>query len=87
MKTGTTNSDAVGTLIHYFVTPVANLKANDADMKVIYGFPLNVWPATLAGTEAVTNDGTYALSTGLKIFISATATDNPLADYYGFYIM
>jgi hypothetical protein len=56
-------------------------------MKVTYGFPLNVWPAALSGSELVTNDGTYAVSTGLKIFISATAANNPIAAYYGFYVM
>lgn len=88
MITAASGSDAIGTLIHYFVTPqAANLKANDADMKVVYGFPLNVWPVTLAGDELVTNDGTYAVSTGMKIYISATAADAPLAAYYGFYVM
>jgi hypothetical protein len=59
MITSSTSSDAIGTLIHYFVTPqAANLKSADADMKVTYGFPLNVWPATMAGDELVTNDGT-----------------------------
>lgn len=70
MITAASGSDAIGTLIHYFVTPqAANKKAADADMKVVYGFPLNVWASSLAGTEEATNDGTYAVSTGMKIYI------------------
>jgi hypothetical protein len=44
--------------------------------------------ATGDGTETnAKNDGSIALSTGMKIFISATEADKPVADYYAFYTM
>lgn len=88
MTTAATSSDAIGTLIHYMVTPASAAALTDTNAKVTYGFPLTVWMATAAGDETnAKNDGSIALSTGMKIFISATEANKPVAEYYGFYTM
>jgi len=53
-------------------------------MKVSYGFPMNAYQLTAETGKSTGNDGSIALSTGIKLFIAAGAT--PVADYYGFYL-
>lgn len=88
MTTAATSSDAIGTLIHYMVTPATANALSDSDAKVVYGFPLTVWMNSADESETnAKNDGSIALSTGMKIFISATEANKPVAEYYGFYTM
>lgn len=56
-------------------------------MLVNYGFPLNTFQKCHAnGANKVgRNDGALALSVGLKLFIAATK--EPLAKYYGFFVL
>lgn len=53
-------------------------------MNVSYGFPLNTYSGTSQLLHYSSNDGTNALSTGLKLYIAADA--EPVAEYYGFYV-
>ena len=62
----------------------ANTKT-DANMNLIYGFPLNTYAATANVDHKSENDGAVALATGLKIYIAGAAV--PVADYYGFYVL
>jgi len=83
MTSNIASSPSIQALMHFYVI-TASAK-NDAAMKVLYGFPLNVYSATAATGKKSQNNGALALSTGLKVYIGAG--DAPLADYYGFYTL
>lgn len=69
--------------MHFYV--IVKDEVTDANMKVVYGFPMNVYSATASVDKLSSNDGAVALSTGLKIYIAPN--DKPLDDYYGFYAL
>jgi hypothetical protein len=83
MTTNIASSPGLQALLHFYVT--VKTAKTDAEMKVIYGFPINTYSATAGANKFSRNDGALALSTGLKIYIAAG--DQPLADYYGFYAL
>jgi len=78
------SSDSVQALLHFYVHPTT--EKPDADMNVSYGFPLNTWQALNAANTLASNDGLFALSTGIKLYIATTDAKKPIADYYGFYV-
>jgi len=75
------SSRHISTLIHTYVAVKAAV--TDANMKVIYGFPLGTFTPQNQANKNSANRGELALGTGLKIYISPTNT--PIEDYYGFY--
>jgi hypothetical protein len=70
----------------FYVNPKSDDKKAIADFNVKYGFPINTWAETAATDTKSENDGTFALSTGMKIYFPAGASGKPLAKYYGFYV-
>lgn len=57
----------------------------DAEMKLIYSFPLNSFTRYNNAGDNTANFGTEAVAVGLKIYISTANT--PISDYYGFYVL
>lgn len=85
MTSNIASSPSMQALMHFYVSIKSGNQKADAAMNVIYGFPINVFSGTSATAKKSQNDGTLALSTGLKIYIAETKV--PLADYYGFYAL
>lgn len=83
MTTNIASSPSLQAYFHFYVG--VKTTKTDANMKVTYGFPLNVYSATASVDKLSRNDGASVLSTGLKLYIAATEV--PLADYYGFYTL
>jgi hypothetical protein len=83
MTTSASGSKHISTLLHTYIA--LKVAVTDANMKVSYGFPLNTFAAAAQHSKASANDGTQALATGLKIYISHA--DTPLEDYYGFFVL
>lgn len=69
MTSSHTSSHSLQTLMHFYV--ITKTTKSDADMKVVYGFPMNTYSATAAATKLSSNDGALALSTGMKLYIAA----------------
>ena len=79
MSSNNAASPSLQVLMHFYVivkTPVA-----DADMKVSFGFPLNVFQ--VAASKMTANLGNYAVSVGMKLYIAPSAV--PVAKYFGFF--
>lgn len=71
MTSSNSNSPSLMALMHFYV--VEKAAKTDAEMNVVYGFPLNVYIAKADATTAkkhLGNDGVNALSVGLKIYIT-----------------
>jgi hypothetical protein len=79
-------SGAVATLMKFYVNPKSDDKKTIADFNVKYGFPINTWVLRAGTNTKSSNDGTYALSTGMKIYLAPGAAGKPVAKYYGFYV-
>jgi hypothetical protein len=84
MTSNIASSPSLQVYMHVYVTVKSANAKPDADMNVIYGFPLNTFSATANTGKLSQINGAVALATGLKIYIAATKV--PLADYYGFYV-
>lgn len=82
MTSNIASSPSIQALLHFYVA-VTTTKT-DAQMNVIYGFPINVYSGTASASKKSENDGAVALSTGMKLYIAVDAV--PVADYYGFYV-
>jgi len=79
MTSSHTSSASLQALLHFYV--IVKAAVADADMKVSFGFPLNVFQ--VAANKMTANDGSAALSVGMKLYIAPSAV--PVAKYYGFY--
>lgn len=82
MTSNIASSPGIQALLHFYVA-VTTAKT-DAQMNVVYGFPINVYSGTASASKKSENNGAVALSTGMKLYIAADAV--PVADYYGFYV-
>jgi hypothetical protein len=85
MTTDTTGGTALQALLKFYVAVTAATTKTDADFNVAYGFPMNTYSAIDAASAISNNDGALALSTGLKLYVAATAV--PVADYFGFFVL
>jgi hypothetical protein len=83
MTTSATTPTAVQALLHFYVG--VKTAITDANMKVSYGFPMNSYQQTAQTGKSTGNDGSIALSTGIKLFVAAGQA--PAADYMGFYLL
>lgn len=83
MTSSASGSKHISTLLHTYIA--LKTAVTDVNMKVSYGFPLNTFAEKAQTGKATGNDGSMALATGLKIFISKD--DTPLEDYYGFFVL
>lgn len=83
VTTGATTPTAIQTLLHFYVG--VKTAITDENMKVSYGFPMNTYQLKAEDGKSTSNDGSIALSTGLKLFIAAGQA--PAAEYMGFYLM
>jgi hypothetical protein len=86
MSSNNAASMSMQVLMHFYViVPTSGTHAskakNDADMKVSYGYPLNVWQKV--ADKKTSNPGRYAVSVGMKLYIAQTNV--PVATHYGFY--
>lgn len=82
MSSNVASSSAIMALMHFYVG-VATTKT-DAEMKVVYGFPLNTY-STIAGTDLMSRiDGTTALAGGMKLYIADG--DTPPCDHMAFFV-
>lgn len=79
MTTNIASSPGLQALLHFYV--IVKTVVADADMKVSFGFPLNVYQA--AASKMTANLGDHVLSVGMKLYIAPAAV--PIAEYYGFY--
>lgn len=81
MTSNNANSPGIQALLKFYV--IVKTAITDANMKVSYGFPLNVFQA--AANKMTANVGDHVLSVGMKLYIAPAAV--PVAKYFGFYAM
>jgi hypothetical protein len=84
MTSDVSSSSSIQALMHWYIgLATANTKT-DAEMKVVYGFPLNTY-STIAGTDLDASiDGTVALASGMKLYLADG--DAPPCDHMAFYV-
>jgi hypothetical protein len=82
MTANNANGRAVQALMHFYVFVAT--ATTDANMKVVYGFPMNTYSARAKTDTWSRNNGALALSTGMKLYIKAG--DQPVSDYMGFFV-
>lgn len=85
MTSNVASSMSIQALLHFYVILTSANQKADSAMNVVYGFPLNTYSGTAQALYYSSNDGTYALSTGMKLYIANDVS--PLAEYYGFYTL
>jgi len=83
MTSSISSSPALMALMHFYV--ITKTETTDVNMNVVYGFPLNTYVGNAdKAKKFLGNDGTNALSVGLKVYVKADKA--PVADYYGFFV-